>query len=200
MQNFTLYLPGFSHRLNGRRAQLEATRLRDQSTALDGLAALVARFIPAELFAAAAGQRERVYTPWVTFVSFLGQVLSRGSACREAVRRVQAWCVATKRPAPDENTSAYCQARGRLSLDTLRSAHEQLGAWIERHTQEAWRWCGRYHSCPKQRWKRWSRADPEVRFLGDETKNDHPNQRGERTAKMREPVQPNPKYGGSCSV
>lgn len=143
MQNSTSYLPGFSHRLCGRRARSEATRLRGQSTALDGLAALVARFVPAEVFAPQAGQRERVFTPWVTFVAFLGQVLSRGSACREAVRRVQAWCVATRQPPPDESTSAYCQARARLSLETLWQAHEQLGGWIERHTREAWRWCGR---------------------------------------------------------
>jgi hypothetical protein len=25
----------------------------------------------------------------------------------------------------------------------LRAAHEKIGGWIERHTQEAWRWCGR---------------------------------------------------------
>ena len=111
--------------------------------ALDGLAALVERFISPEAFAPLDGQRERVFTPWVTFIAFLGQVLSRGSACREAVRRVQAWRVAIKRTVPDENTSAYCQARARLSLDTLRAAHEQLGGWIEHRTKEAWRWCGR---------------------------------------------------------
>ena len=43
-----------------------------------------------ELFDPKDGQRNRVYPPWVTFIAFLGQVLSRGSACREAVRRVQA--------------------------------------------------------------------------------------------------------------
>lgn len=143
MKCLTLYLPGFSHRLCGRRTLPDATGLRARSDELDGLAALVARFIPAGAFASAAGQRERVFTPWVTFITFLGQVLSRGSACREAVRRVQAWCVATRRSPPDENTSAYCQARARLPLDLLRDAHERLGGWIAHHTKEAWRWCGR---------------------------------------------------------
>lgn len=143
MKNLTMYLPGFSHRLGGRRAQSAAGRVGGQAETLDGLAALVARFIPAGLFAPGGEQRERVFTPWVTFVAFLGQVLTRGSACREAVRRVQAWCVAGKRPPPDESTSAYCQARARLSLATLRAAHEELGGWIERRTKEAWRWCGR---------------------------------------------------------
>jgi hypothetical protein len=139
----TMFLPGFSHRLCGRRAPTAASRVHRQTRRLDGLAALVARFIPVEVFAPSAAQRERVYTPWVTFVSFLGQVLSRGSACREAVRRVQAWCVADNRTPPDENTSAYCQARARLALTTLRAAHEELGGWVERHAQDAWRWCGR---------------------------------------------------------
>jgi IS4 transposase len=110
---------------------------------LDGLAALVARFIPQEVFALGEGERERVYTPWVTFMAFLGQVLTRGSACREAVRRVQAWCVAERRGVPDENSSAYCQARARLEVTTLRAAHEELGGWIERHRKDTWRWCQR---------------------------------------------------------
>ena len=138
-----MYLPGFSHRLGGRRAQPAVSAVDRQADRLDGLAALVARFIPAKIFAPGDGQRERIYTPWVTFVSFLSQVLTRGSACREAVRRVQAWAVAAKRTPPDENTSAYCQARARLPLATLRAAHEQLGGWIERHAKDAWRWCGR---------------------------------------------------------
>jgi hypothetical protein len=142
MNHRTLYLPGFSHRLCGRRAGA-ANRLGASAQSLDGLAALVARFVPAELFAPTEKQRERVFTPWVTFIAFLGQVLTRGSACREAVRRVQAWCVAAKRPVPDDSTSAYCQARARLTVERLREAHEQLGAWIDARTQEAWRWCGR---------------------------------------------------------
>lgn len=137
-----MYLPGFSHRLFG-RAPAAASKVQRQTRHLDGLAALVARFIPGDVFAPGDDQRERVYTPWVTFIAFLGQVLTRGSACREAVRRVQAWSVAAKRTPPDENTSAYCQARARLSTATLREAHEQLGQWIDRRARNSWRWCGR---------------------------------------------------------
>jgi hypothetical protein len=140
----TMYLPGFSHRLMGRRAApAEVAKVQRQTRRLDGLARLMARFVPAEVFAPNGGQRQRIYTPWVTFVAFLGQVLSRGSACREAVRRVQVWCVAGKRRPPDESTSAYCQARARLPLERLRAAHEELGSWIERHAQDTWRWCDR---------------------------------------------------------
>jgi hypothetical protein len=139
----TMFLPGFSHQLGGRPARAAVGKIQRRTSRLDGLATLVARFIPPEVFAPAATQRERVYTPWVTFIAFLGQVLSRGSACREAVRRVQAWCVAGKREAPDESTSAYCQARARLGLESLRAAHEELGRWMERHSKDTWRWCNR---------------------------------------------------------
>ena len=138
-----MFLPGLSHQLCGRSAASVARRISAKTRRLDGLAALVARFIPAEVFAPTGAQRQRVYPPWVTFVAFLGQVLSRGSTCREAMRRVQAWCVADKREVPDENTSAYCQARARLPRQMLRTAHEQIGAWIERHAKQTWRWCGR---------------------------------------------------------
>ena len=88
----TMYLPGFSHRLNGRPSAVAAGAVRLSGQHLDGLAALLARFVPRSLFAVPDGQRERVYSPWVTFIAFLSQTLTRGNACREAVRRVQAWC------------------------------------------------------------------------------------------------------------
>lgn len=139
----TMFLPGFSHQLTGRPSGVATGKVQRRAERLDGLAALVGRFIGKEVFAPGEDERQRVYTPWVTFVAFLGQVLTRGSACREAVRRVQAWCVAERRAVPNENTSAYCQARARLKVETLRAAHEEVGGWIERHSQNTWRWCER---------------------------------------------------------
>ncbi len=79
----TLHLPGFSPPTNPSRPK--AQKLAREANSLDGLAALVGRFIPAEIFEPEDGQRRRVFPPWVTFIAFLGQVLSRGSACRESV-------------------------------------------------------------------------------------------------------------------
>lgn len=141
MQNNTRYLPGFSHRLCGRRARSATERLTAAQADLNGLAALVERFVPRALLG--RGQRQRVFTPWVTFCAFLAQVLSRGSSCREAVRRVQAWQWTRRRSVPDGGTSAYCQARTRLGVGLLRAAHERLGHWLQQRTGEAWQWCGR---------------------------------------------------------
>jgi hypothetical protein len=60
--------------------------------------------------------RRRVFTPAATFWLFLSQVLGPARACRETVRKAQAWL------APDDlspSTSAYCQARTRLEQKTL---------------------------------------------------------------------------------
>ena len=136
----TLYLPGFSHRLCGRRATEPVAGLA--AARLDGLASVVARFIPAAVFEG-VGQRDRIFTPWVTFCAFLGQALQRGASCREAVRRVQAWCLAEGRPAPDDNSAGYCQARARLPLDCLRAAHAKLDTWCATKAELADRWQGR---------------------------------------------------------
>jgi hypothetical protein len=138
-----LYLPGFSHRLCGRRRSGAARALRHKACRLNGLAALVAKFIPAELFALGEDQRERTYTPWVTFIAFLGQVLTRASACREAVRKVQAWCLADSRPVPGESSSGYCQARARLPLSRLRQAHESVSEWLGQRVGETYECSGR---------------------------------------------------------
>ena len=103
--------------------------MREKARSLDGLAALVARFIPGGLFDNPAGKRDRVFTPWVTFCAFLGQVLQRGSSCQDVVRRVQAMYLALGVDAVDDATGGYCQARKRLSVEVLRSAARRLAQW-----------------------------------------------------------------------
>lgn len=136
----TLYLDGFSHRLHGGRAARQAERLA--CSRLDGFAKLVGRFVPRRLFDGLP-QRQRVFTPWVTFCAFLVQVLQRDCACREVVQRVQASRLTLGKAAPSTNTSAYCQARGKLKMQTLRQAHEALVGWLQAKSQEHDTWCGR---------------------------------------------------------
>ena len=75
--------------------------------------------------------RERLFSPQTTFWAFVSQVLSPGSACREAVRRVEAWWHHAQGEAfagMSASTSAYCQARARLDGQTLELISGQL-AW-----------------------------------------------------------------------
>jgi hypothetical protein len=143
MNMSTLYLPGFSHRLCGRRSRSAAGQLAGRAGKLDGLAALIARFVPASGFAK-AGQRDRIYTPWITFCAFLGQVLQRGASCRDAVRRVQAWHLAAGTGANvDGSTGGYCQARERLPLSLLQAAFARLVRRCTARAREADLWQGR---------------------------------------------------------
>ena len=86
--------------------------------------------------------RERLYPQSLTFWAFLSQVLSPGSACREVVRKVQAW-YAPQDKSPDSGTSAYCQARSRLPISTLRQLHQTLADKLSARLTTPELWLGR---------------------------------------------------------
>jgi hypothetical protein len=73
--------------------------------------------------------------------AFLSQVLSVDSACRTAVRKVQAWWARQGGGPMSASTSAYCQARARLPEKTLEALQQQLarGMEAERPDQQLWR-------------------------------------------------------------
>ena len=74
-----------------------------------------------------ANSRQRLYFPKLTFLAFLDQTLSPDSSCRRAVRQIRAYY--QKQPDPqrlDQDTSAYCQARARWSLDELIQIRSHL--------------------------------------------------------------------------
>ena len=66
-----------------------------------------------------AHSRERDWSLKVTFWAFLYQVLGPACACREVVRKVQAWCRQRRRRAISGDTGAYCLARAKLPLALL---------------------------------------------------------------------------------
>lgn len=144
MKMNTLYLNGFTSRLCGRSGEAEARALRAKARRLDGLAGLVSRFIPADLFAGKPSTRQRVYTPWVTFCAFLGQVLQRGASCQTAVRQVQAMYLAQgDEIIVDDRTGGFCQARKRLCKDTLYTAFTRVGQWCANRPRKEDLWQGR---------------------------------------------------------
>ena len=167
------YLPGFSHLLNGSRRRRKGLAGKP-TRSTDGY--LVGRFIPAELFEPKDGQRNRVYPPWVTFIAFLGQVLSRGSACREAVcaecrlgrRRAADRCPTTTR-APTARRFAPVLA---ATLESAQRVSWESGS--DKHRGE--KWCGRSVkvidgtgvSMPdtpenRQKWTLWAQSEAGLR-------------------------------------
>ncbi len=130
--------PAFRPRLAALGRQVQ--NLRQQS--LCHLELLLAPFLPPALLAQAdegLNSRDRVYSVRRTFFGFLYQVLKPDTSCREIVRQFQALFCLHDQGRVDENTSAYCQARQRLSLDTLQRLRVAAAAAGEK---TASRWHG----------------------------------------------------------
>jgi hypothetical protein len=130
----TPFLPAFRARLAplGRRVE----QLRQQS--LCHLELLLAPCLPPGLLAQAdegPNSRDRVYNVRRTFFGFLYQVLKPDTSCREIVRQIQALFGLHEAGPVDANTSAYCQARKRLPLDTLCRVRVGVAAASEKMAQ-----------------------------------------------------------------
>jgi hypothetical protein len=150
MFNPTPFLPGISHSFSGRQRRSQLDRLRAQSeqwrqSSLSRLCEIFGPWLPAAMLSPTAkgiNSRQRSYPLNLTFWAFLSQVLSPGSACREVVRRVQAW-YAPQAKTPDSGTSAYCQARNRLPLIRLTELHQTLAAKLSARLVAPDLWLGR---------------------------------------------------------
>jgi len=151
MLNSTPFLPGISHALFGRQRRSQLDRLRAQTdqlrqVTLSRLCELFSPWLPLGLLSPSTegvNSRQRTYPLNLTFWAFLSQVLSPGSACREVVRKVQAWYAQHRQRLPDSGTSAYCQARVRLPLERLQSLQAHLVATLDAQTPATEHWLGR---------------------------------------------------------
>ena len=88
--------------------------------------------------------RETFWGPVQTLLTFLVQVLHRGSSCRDAVAmtlagQAAAGGVAENSPDP----SAYCQARKRLPLAAIQAGLRQIGQCLREEVSAALAWHGR---------------------------------------------------------
>jgi len=91
--------------------------------------------IPPGLLAAedeGLNSRERVFSLGFTAQCFLWQLLNPGTACREVVRQAQALCRLQGRRPPDDNSSAYVQARQRLPQARLERMLEATARAADR--------------------------------------------------------------------
>jgi len=104
------------------RGLLQSFHKRLAGEALSNLAGVVGAVIPERQLdqVRRSGSRRRVFTPMVTFWSFLAQVLSPTQPCRETVRQVQAARQRRRKSRICSGTAAYCQARRRLPEGILQ--------------------------------------------------------------------------------
>lgn len=73
----------------------------------------------------------------------MSQVFSADSSCREVVRKFLGWLGVSEGRTASPKTSAYCQARGRLGVDTLQQVHREIAEAIEGSVESDDLWYGR---------------------------------------------------------
>ncbi len=149
MRQATPFFHAFKHLLFGRAPRSLAHWCASPgraATSLHELRALFGAMIPDALLgpaASGAGSRQRIFSTGVTFWAFLSQVLSPDTACRHAVRKIQAWASFEGLGTISTSTAAYCGARLRLALDALRQVHEHLVDRLEANAPSETLWHAR---------------------------------------------------------
>lgn len=148
MPNITPFFQAFGPLLFGRRPRAAIESVK-RLTALGELYELFGELLPDHLLSKSdkgLNSRERILSPKVTFWAFVSQVLDVGSSCRDVVRKVEAWWRWTHKERTGEpalSPSAYCQARARLDMQTLRLIHGHLSWSLERRVQSGQLWLKR---------------------------------------------------------
>ncbi len=90
-----------------------------------------------------AGHRERLYPPTETLSMFLAQSMSADRSCQHVVNQAALQRLGHGLTPGSARTGGYCQARGRLPLEMIFSLTRELGAGMDQHVPDAWRWQGR---------------------------------------------------------
>lgn len=86
----------------------------------------------------------RLFDPFVTLWAFLSQVLDTDKSCHNAVSRVIAWLAGENAELPSDDTSAYCQARQRLSEKLLQQLFGKVAQGLQDKVTPLHLWCGRH--------------------------------------------------------
>jgi len=129
MRNPTPLFPEFhlkTLRRKPRSAQQKlADRLKDlKKKSFSQLGECFGKFIPNHYLQPAqsgALSRRRLFSKENTFWAFFSQVLDADGGCLEVIRKLQAFAAMRSKPLPSSSTAAYCQARKKLDLATLKA-------------------------------------------------------------------------------
>jgi len=146
MSSKTPFFKAFGPLLFGRPARRTLQKL-GRLNSLQELYEIFGHLLPEQLLAASeagVNSRERLFSKQVTFWAFVAQILSPGTACREIVRRVEAWWQERvgAGAAPSGSTSAYCQARRRLEPAGLELIRGATAFNLEKNVLRDERWLG----------------------------------------------------------
>lgn len=124
-------LPGFSTVFaTGARkklALLKKTQLNLLAESSNSLALLFTQFLPSDaLKNQDPSKRQRTFGHINTLWGWISQTLHANASCRHARCFIEKWIFQYQFKPISSSTSAYCQARGRLQLDFIKSANSML--------------------------------------------------------------------------
>jgi len=148
MSSTTAFFDAFGSLLFGRAPRTARAQFKSQLPRADSISALREAFgllVPDTLLCPqpkGRASRQRLFSPLMTFWAFLSQVLSPNSACRDAVRKAQAWWSLRHKIEISPETSAYCQARARLPDTILERIHRHVCNRMEANVPSASLWRG----------------------------------------------------------
>ncbi|BAY81462.1 putative transposase, IS4 family [Calothrix parasitica NIES-267] len=87
--------------------------------------------------------KKRLFDPFITLWAFLSQVLDTDKSCHNTVSKIIAYLTGEGVEIPSTDTSAYCQARSRLSEKLLEKLFSQAAKKLEEKVTTESLWCGR---------------------------------------------------------
>lgn len=126
-------------------AQMEEKLRGYRKSSLSELMSVFGEWIPyarLERKADKDNSRCRDYSLAVTFWSFLWQVLTPQTPCREVVRKVQSFCSELKLKIPGSSNVAYCKARRRLPSGDVEAIGESVLNRLLARVCDDQRWLG----------------------------------------------------------
>ena len=128
MQNPTPLFPGFhlqtlrkKPRSASQKLSAEIAELKQKS--FSQLSECFRNFIPDQYLRpseSGALSRRRFFSKENTFWAFFSQTIDDDGGCQEVVRKLQAFAAMKSKSLPSSSTAAYCQARRKLDLQSLR--------------------------------------------------------------------------------
>ena len=142
------YLTGFPKYILAtakRKKQAAISKIRTglQQSSLSGYAVLFSDIISSDfLNGIDETKRKRLYGNIPIFWAWLAQILEQNSSCSRGLGLIQSWYQALNLPAPTGDTSAYCKARKKLSLDFLKAVFDRVNTRLDALVTDADRWHG----------------------------------------------------------
>jgi len=99
------------------------------------LCELCGKFIPAHLLRPNGSgnlSRNRIYSKTNVFWAFFSQILSPDGGCKEAVKKLQAYCSERGLDIPSSSTASYCTARPKLDQAMLDEVIEHTAKYLHK--------------------------------------------------------------------